>query len=219
MCSISIFYINTIRGHSCYPSSLRNHPWGLGIPHQPAIERVQWQLNVTQKIAVAIWMIGSLSVATLLFSRTIRDCVSSASSPFSLKFWPQIPVQFLPLAITSTLSTLSTPSSYLHRDTVIYYTIRPSRLISEINISTQLNSSHSHLVDLVGTSELSLEKRASKSSSEGTSPDMLNLQKYCFDRVQEYLEHLSTCWKRHCIPFVLPSMYTNVSLIVGPDSI
>lgn len=26
MCSISIFWINTIRDHSCYPSSLRNHP-------------------------------------------------------------------------------------------------------------------------------------------------------------------------------------------------
>ena len=137
MCSISIFWINTIRDHSCYPSSLRNHPWGLGIPHQPAIERVQWQLNVTQKIAVAIWMIGSLSVATLLFSRTIRDCVSSASSPFSLKFWCQIPVQFLPLAITSTLSTLSTPSSYLHHDTVIYYPAKQVDILNQHLYTTQ----------------------------------------------------------------------------------
>lgn len=69
--------------------------------------------------------------------RFFRACVSSASSPFSLKFWRQIPVQFLPLAITSTLSTLSTPSSYLHRDTVIHYPAKQVDILNQHLYATQ----------------------------------------------------------------------------------
>lgn len=137
MCSISIFWINTNMGSFLLPL----------IPQKPPLRARHSSSTCHWKGAMIVqgdskncrgnlydWKLKRNHFATLLFLCTIRDCVSAASSPFSLKFWRQIPVQFLPLAITSTLST---PSSYLHRDTVIYYPAKQVDILNQHLYTTQ----------------------------------------------------------------------------------
>ena len=81
--SILILWINTIWGHSCYPSSLTNHPWGLGIPHQPAI----WNgaMTVQRDSKQLTWQVDDWKLKRnhFVFACTVRNCVSAAWSPLS----------------------------------------------------------------------------------------------------------------------------------------